>query len=513
MADRYPDRLALDAQGEVLTYGALRDEALAISDAVRAHGDAHPFVAVFDQRGRTAYAAILGILAAGKAYVPLNPKFPAERTRRMLALSKCTAVVTSGELLSSLKEILRAPTFEEASPLSTVILPPGVAALNERQDGYRLLMGNRARSGSVAEVAPQQPAYLLFTSGSTGVPKGIAVSHGNVGAYLEYVSKRYVPLPSDRFSQLFDLTFDLSVHDMFVCWNAGACLCVPRSESLMAPGYFIRQERVTMWFSVPSTATFMSRLGMLKPGAFPTLRVSLFCGESLPACAAIAWQKSAPNSLLENLYGPTEATIAITHYQWKSRTSVDECENGLVPIGSVFSTQDYLVVTEGGRRAEVGETGELYLTGSQITGGYLEEHEKTAMQFVTLGNDRRIWYRTGDVVREDEKGLLQYLSRTDLQIKLRGFRVELAEIEHTVRQFSEAAYVVAVPWPIREGHPEGLILAVHGGIRTAAEILSHCQDQLPDYMIPNLVRFLETVPLNSNGKIDRTSVRNILVGN
>ena len=147
-------------------------------------------------------------------------------------------------------------------------------------------------------------AYLLFTSGSTGRPKGVGVTHANATAFLHAVGERYDFGPDDRFSQTFDMTFDLSVFDMFVAWSAGGCLCVPTQRQLIKPGRFIEDHELTVWFSVPSTGVFMRRLGELKEGRYPSLRWSLFCGEPLPVAVADAWARAAPASTVENLYGP-----------------------------------------------------------------------------------------------------------------------------------------------------------------------------------------------------------------
>jgi non-ribosomal peptide synthetase component F len=162
------------------------------------------------------------------------------------------------------------------------------------------------------DVARNSIACLLFTSGSTGQSKGVMVSHANVLHYVEYVTQRYAFTSNDRVSQTFDLTFDLSVHDMFVAWYNGACVCCPTQKQSIKPAAFINDARLTVWFSVPSTAVFMRRLGVLKPGMYPRLRLSLFCGEALPVEIVRQWALAAPNSAIENLDGPTELTIACT---------------------------------------------------------------------------------------------------------------------------------------------------------------------------------------------------------
>ena len=184
------------------------------------------------------------------------------------------------------------------------------------------------------------------------------------------MTRRYEITEHDRFSQTFDMTFDLSVFDLFVAWSRGACVCVMPSESFLKPAGWIAESELTVWFSVPSLALHMKRFGMLKPDRFPTLRWSLFCGEALPVEAAEAWAAAAPASVVENLYGPTELTIACTLYRWSAKTSPPECSAGLVPIGHPYPGMEALVVDESMQEVVPGGEGELLVAGPQVTPGY-----------------------------------------------------------------------------------------------------------------------------------------------
>ncbi len=467
-------------------------------------------VAVLANRSVGAYGGILGVLGSGRGYVPLNAKFPLERTLVMLLASGCKTLVVGQECAATLEALL--PRVEHS--LTLVIPDSGWEPASKLVSPHRVI--------SAAELlkiaAPRDPivdgndtAYLLFTSGSTGVPKGVAVSQSNAVAYMEYAAKRFGIHSGDRCSQNFDLTFDLSVHDLFTCWDAGATLC-PYAEQTLTPATVIEEKELTVWFSVPSVAAFASKLGLLEPGTFPTLRWSLFCGEALSSSLAESWQAAANNSILENLYGPTEATIAITYYRWDPATSPAECVRGLVPIGWPFDGQQVCVVDEDLAPVPTGESGELCLGGSQVTRGYLNDPEKTAKSFVRLKHTGdQVWYRTGDLVRQDERGCLFYLGRRDFQVKVNGYRVELQEIDLVLREAARTELAVAIPWPLSEGSASGIVGVLSGSDpANDKQIIAACETRLPRYMVPNRIYHFPQIPLNVNGKIDRGKITEML---
>jgi amino acid adenylation domain-containing protein len=474
----HAERPALVVDDRMYTYRELHSLASSIAGLVSAGlgGERSRPVGLLGQRSFFAYAGVLGILMSGRAYVPLNPRFPAGRLVRIADRAGCGMVIADGNSRGIL------------SGLSSGL--PGSVKTASEED---LPADGSPASAHVPAVSPEDTAYIMFTSGSTGTPKGVPVSDRNVTAYVDYVSRRYGVGAEDRLSQVFDLTFDLSVHDMFVSWGNGACLCCVPASAVMAPARFIRDIGLTMWFSVPSSALFMSRMRMLKPSSFPSLRLSLFCGEPLTAVLAEEWQDAAPGSLLENLYGPTEATVAISHYTWRRETSPAQCRNGIVPIGRIFRGQRGILVD-----------GELYLGGPQVTAGYLDDPERTAGQFVRLSGDDTVWYRTGDLVERDGDGLLHFLGRLDSQVKIRGYRVELLEVEEALRSATGSGLCVALAYPVRDSAAEGLVAVVHEDSNASErEIIEHCRRVLPDYMVPARVYRLADFPLNPNGKVDR----------
>jgi non-ribosomal peptide synthetase component F len=328
--------------------------------------------------------------------------------------------------------------------------------------------------------------------------------------YVDYITKRYRIESDDRLSQTFDLTFDLSAHDLFVTWTSGACLCVPTQKQMIKPGAFINAARLTAWFSVPSTAIFMRRLGELKPGLYPHLRLSLFCGEALPVDVVRDWSAAAPNSRIENIYGPTELTIGCTAYRWDQRKSSAECEQGIVPIGEPFEDMEALIVDRDLREVPVGCEGELFMTGPQLSRGYWCDEEKTRRAFVSVAGRSDIYYRTGDRVRRAAPNKpLVYLGRLDSQVKVLGHRVELGEIEAVVRSLCRVDGVVALAWP-NGSNADGIELFLEAEKFDTEPLMKQLKAKLPYYMVPRRIRTLPRLPLNPNGKYDRKTLQGIV---
>ncbi len=484
--ERFPDRPALEVAGSSLTYSRLHRRALQIAGQLIAQdpGTASPqLTGVFASRSVVAFSAILGILLRGHGYVPINPRFPLLRNRDMLVRSGCRVVVVDSIHLDAAREVT-----------SHLPDPPLLVVPDDRE-----------LNGDVEPptTSPEAPAYLLFTSGSTGRPKGVLVRRSNVSAFLDAVAARYDFDETDRFSQLFDLTFDLSVFDMFAAWQCGACVCCPEPAQLLRPSDFIRESALTVWFSVPSAAMFLERLGGLKPGMFPRLRTSLFCGEALTAELADAWARAAPNSIVENLYGPTEATIACTAHRW-ARNSPSGA-NGFVPIGEPFGATETVVVDEALGEVGPGQAGQLLVRGPQVVEGYWGDPTATARSFVTM-QGRGPGYLTGDRVLRPSAGVaLQYLGRMDNQIKILGHRVELEEVEAVVRE-EAGADAVAVGWPPTPSGAAGIVAFIASPAIDTGRLRRALSERLPDYMVPRELRLVSELPLSANGKRDRTAL-------
>lgn len=510
--DAFAARPAVEVQGTTYTYDSLQRKAAVISATLctMAENDDPPLTALFASRSIAAFSGVLGILMRGHGYVPLNPGFPSERNRVILTTVGCKAMVVGAECVSQLDELL-----SELDHSLTLVLPETehVDGMAERWPQHRFI-GKRelavSENWSPRTSSSNDIAYLLFTSGSTGKPKGVMVAHRNVRHFIDAVVERYQIDERDRFSQNFDLTFDLSVFDIFVAWERGACVCCPPQKALMKPDRFVQDSKLTVWFSVPSTAIFMKKLGALKPNRYPTLRWSLFCGEPLPAKIAESWAAAAPNSELENLYGPTEVTIACTAYRWNQKMSLQESKYGWVPIGEPLPGLRSLVVDEALQEVPPGKQGELLMSGPQVTLGYWQDEERTNEAFVSIG-DGRTYYKTGDRVLTPLNGEpLRYLGRSDQQVKVQGHRVELGEIEAVVRAICGESLVAALGWPITSVGVRGIVVFIGNESVDVSSLQRELESQLPNYMVPQKILLLGQFPLNPNGKVDRKALQRIL---
>jgi amino acid adenylation domain-containing protein len=500
------DRPALVVKGAALSYAELDGRARAIAATVTQAGTRTvERVGVCASRSEVAYAGTLAALYSGAAFVPLNQKFPVERTAAMARRALLDAIIVDRGAAAQLPAVLQ---YLEGSPL--IVAPEDDVAQALVAQGIAAVGGAALDAQPpLAQLPPvlgDDIAYLLFTSGTTGEPKGVGVTHANALHYIDAMSERYGLTPEDRCSQTFDQTFDLAVHDLFMAWNAGAAVYAMQPIELLAPVRFVQKHQLTVWFSVPSAPAMALRKGTLLPDTMPSLRHSLFCGEPLPDATAAAWQAAAPNSVVDNLYGPTELTIACLTHRWNAETSPAQAVNGIVPIGVPLPGLGAIVVDEELRPVGAGDVGELLVCGPQTTPGYWQDEAKTLERFVDLAVSparRKRFYRTGDRVARTASGEYVYIGRVDNQIKVLGFRVELGEIEAALLRHQGVVQAAAVGWPLEDGRALGIVAFVTGVVASPETLVSGTRTMLPEYMVPSRVIQLEEMPLNANGKIDR----------
>lgn len=498
---------ALSVGGQTYTYQDVLDCASSILQEISTCGQ----IGIYGDRSFTSYVGVALSLFAGKAFVPLNPAFPIKQNIQMLKLSGTRTVLFDAQ--SAQQICAFAESYDE--PLLFLVFQSNKShfdkmdvvkeALENSPHSVRFISKNVGGGVDVDCVRDHSTLYILFTSGTTGTPKGVPISHGNVDAYLSGVSSILDLNSEDRFSQTFDLTFDLSMHDIFLTWSVGGCLCVPSRLELIAPQKYIEREKITVWFSVPSMAALMQKMKLLEPNSYTKLKYSIFCGEALSVSLARSFQNAAPNSTVINFYGPTEATIAFTYYIYDVNKRTDYV-NGIVPIGRPFGHNLTSVRDENLDILSDGNSGELCLAGSQLTSGYLDNQAQNKSRFFIDPDNGQRWYRTGDRVYYDlEEGYI-YLGRTDHQVKIMGYRVELAEIENTLRQVAQSEHVAAVPWPVEDGVAKALVGFVVAPVCDEKTIKLFCKNALAYYKQPSEIIVLDRMPLNSNGKIDRNAL-------
>jgi D-alanine--poly(phosphoribitol) ligase subunit 1 len=468
-AHSHSTRLAIWADGDTLSYEALFSQADALAARLSEELPDGAALGLFLDRGIPAIVGILAAVLSSRPYLPLNPAFPGERLAAIINVARPGAILTD------------ATTEGPAGALMSQLVEP---VLLLRADGTPIMRN--------AKGAPDQAgtAYLMFTSGTTGVPKGVRVIDENVCAYLDGIAPITDLQPNDRATQFFDLSFDLSVHDVFVTLCAGASMHILPKTLSLAIVDFVNEQKITSWFSVPSLAAFCDRRGHLTAGALPRLRSALFCGEPLPVSLIKKFRSAAPNAACWNLYGPTEATIAITAYPVQDMSDLEGLS--VVPLGHPLGDQ----------KTRIDDTGELLLGGSQITPGYINAPDQNAQKFRMIDGTR--FYRSGDIVTPSARFGALYKGRVDDQVKINGYRVELLEIDEVLRVAAGVPEVAAIPWPVSDtGQADQIIAFVCRPTVNPADIRKHCRRVLPSYMVPRKVIEVDQMPLSISGKIDR----------
>ena len=488
-AARQPEALAVTLGDDELTYGELdRLSAAIAARLLEAGAQPDDRVCLFVAKSPLAIAAMLGCLRAGCVYVPIDLASPPARVRLIIEAAD--------------------PAFALAARDAAVvgIDPARVIALDSVETGSE---------PTLVERRPADAAHILFTSGSTGTPKGVVIAHANVIAFLEWAIPYFRIQAGDRLSGHAPFHFDLSTFDIFgALWTGAELHLVPPSANLLPRDLaaFIERRQLTQWFSVPTVFAYMDKLEAVPKGGFGSLRRILWCGDVLPTPVLRTWMRRHPHATFTNLYGPTEATIASAYHTLKA---IPESDTSPVPIGRACAGEELLVLDGELVSAPVGETGDLYIGGAGLSPGYWHDPEKTEQAF--LSDPRcgvgRI-YRTGDLARVEADGLVYFVGRSDSQIKSRGHRIELGEVEVAVNSLDAVreVAVVAVDTGDFDGKAICCAWAPSDDAPDGDRLRSELQPLLPAYMLPSRWLRLESLPKNANGKIDRRGVRELFEG-
>jgi amino acid adenylation domain-containing protein len=510
-ASRDPAREAVEDGERSLTYGELDAASNRLANLLVERGVTRgDRIGLFLDKSLESVIAIYGALKAGAAYVPLDPRSPVPRLAYILRDCDVRVLLSGTEKADLWPELLEAEVPVEtlvvvnADEVATV--PDGVEVVTRRDVALCV------DEAPAVEQIELDLAYILYTSGSTGAPKGVMLSHLNALAFVLWATETFEVGPEDRLSSHAPFHFDLSVFDLFAAAAAGATVVLVPPEVSVFPVQvrdFIAERRITVWYSVPSILSMLALRGGLAEGDLPELRTILFAGEVFPIGFLRSLMQLLPHVSFHNLYGPTETNVCT----WYAVVPGDVDRTEPVPIGRAIAGVEVYAVTEEGRVAGPDETGELLVRGSTVMQGYWGDPERTDRAIVadpTGRGLREAAYRTGDLVRLDERGDYVLLGRRDHQIKSRGYRIELGEIEIAIYGHPDVleCAVLAVPDPLVTNRIHAFVVARDG--LTERDVVRLCGQRIPHYMVPERVELVDALPKTSTGKVDRRALESLV---
>lgn len=508
VASQQPDAPCVRCGSETASYARIDRMGEVLAEALTARG-VRPGdrVALYQVKSIETVAAIIGIAKAGAAYVPIDPLAPPERARFIIEHSGASILFSNGRTLQALKKQHDGSPFLSAlfttEPEAAVTFAKEVVALEAL-----LQSAPEAPKRSPVAQLDTDLAYVLYTSGSTGMPKGVAITHAQSLTFVRTATEIFQLTPRDVLAAHAPFSFDLSVIDLFCAFAAGAStVIVPEAFVPFPPKIadLIEKARITVWNSVPSALVQLVKHGKLEGRDLSSLRLIMFAGEPFPLRPLRELRALVPRAELLNVYGQTEANSSTYH---PVRTIPAE-DGAPLPVGKAFPNYRVLVVDDAGREVrDPGVEGELFVCGGAVASGYWNDPERTAKAFVQhplFNGARNIVYKTGDRVRYDANGDLIFIGRVDNVVKCRGFRVELGEVEGAAQRLAEvgACAVVAIPHP---EHGNRLALFYVGAV-AEADLRKHLSTLLPHYMLPEVIERRSSLPETATGKVDRKQLK------
>ncbi len=519
-ARRNPDAVALRFQGRSLTYAELESDsnrvARALNDLNVTRGDR---VGIYVDKSFASIVAIFGILKAGAAYVPLDPSAPAARVAYIARNCGIKVVLASAAKLKGLAEALK-----EATPIQYAVLMEaqagGLADFSiELPEGVNLVPSESVKAQMPEAPLTPEPidtdlAYILYTSGSTGEPKGVMISHRTIFTFINWCADTFRLSENDRVTSHAPIHFDLSTFDIFVTIKTGGTVVLVPDKTSIFPIQLTRllqEEKVSVLYMVPSILSTMIAYGDVGGHDLSSLRLVLFAGEVFPIKYLRRWMEAAPQASFYNLYGPTETNVCTYYRVFPEDVAADRTSP--VPIGIACENMEVFAVEEsGGLVSQPGQEGELWVRGSGVALGYWGDQTKTASAFVQDPRHQDFSdtaYRTGDIVKlaEDGENWI-YIGRRDHMIKSRGYRIELGEIESALYAHGAVreAAVVPVPDEFVGNRLLAMVVPMSDNGLTVADLERHCRKRLPAYMVPESIEFTASLPKTATGKVNRVEL-------
>jgi amino acid adenylation domain-containing protein len=476
-----PDAVAVITPDRTLRYGELARLSDALATRLQASGvRPNTLVAIVMEKGWEQVASTLAVVWANAAYLPLEPALPPDRLRELLVRGEVSVVLTQPWLV----EGLAWPEGVEVLPVAFDTLPASPPSIHRD---------------------PNRLAYVIFTSGSSGEPKGVMIDHRAAMNTIADLNRRFAIDRDDRVLGLSSLAFDLSVYDIFGMLSAGGAVVMPAAARTLDPAAWARSitsHEVTVWNSVPALMEMLVEHAETAGLQLPSLRLALMSGDWIPVSLPDRIRHIAPNAAVISLGGATEAAI------WSIYYPVDRVDPGWqsIPYGRPLSGQDVYVLDERLSSCPPGVTGELYIAGAGLALGYWRDPERTRERFIVHPSTAERLYRTGDLGRLMQDGNIEFLGRNDLQVKLGGFRVELGEIEAALQRHPDVRLAVATVRGERHDHQRLTAYAVPlpGATPTGDGLRDYLATTLPSHLVPATCTVLEELPLTPNGKVDRS---------
>lgn len=510
--NQYKNKIAIKTSNEDISYNELYKRSISIADFISTNK--YKKVAILGYRSVNVYAVILAAIFANQTYVPLNPRFPEKRTIEMILDSDVDAIIVCKECAAYLKKLLK-----EAKIDKDVIVEASDEFCEQdfsKESSYNITRlsftaSNKTEIGEASKINfdENKPIYVIYTSGTTGKAKGVIVSYFHFFSYIEKILNYYNYNENDVFSQMSEITFDLSLQDLCSSILSGGILIPIPKEYLFCPAPIISKYKITVFHAVPYVISMLKKMEMLDPELMNSIRISIFVGEPLWYEQVRDWIKSCPNSIVYNTYGPTETTVIIMHYKVydpKIMTidALKELE-GVVPLGTTFPRAKAGIFNDYNVELAKNEIGQIYLAGDQVGLGYLNSKEKTNEAFLNL--DGTLWYKTGDNGYVDDNGNFIFKGRRDDQVKINGFRVDLLEIDEKLRLASKRR-AMSIPLRNELNQITNLVAAVEGDEdnKIKDDIVSTLKNYLPFYMQVHDIVFIKEFPVNYNGKLDRKAL-------
>lgn len=487
-AETYPKKTALvDGKLEISYEDLLQKAGKLGTYFANEVGDKKQPIVVLMDKCAEAIVSFWGILSSGNVYVPLDAYAPMERINKILDFIEPVLVIVD-ELYKDKIDMLNV----ESGKIFFYTEIPDCTICEET-------LRNIERN-----IIDTDPAYIICTSGSTGVPKGVVISHRAIIDFTEEASEVMEFSEKEIFANQAPFYFDASVPDLYCTVRNGATLHIIPHAMYSFPIRvleYIRDHKVNAIYWVPSALIVVANLRALGEVDISCLKKVMFCGEVMPTKQYNMWKKHLPNAKYVNYYGPSETTYASTYYVIDREFKNDEP----LPIGKPAINTGVIILTDDNRAAVPGEIGELCIKGSGVALGYYNNPKKTEEVFVQNPVNtkyREIIYRTGDLVRENERGELEYVCRKDFQIKHMGYRIELGEIEHAAMSIEAVKRVCCL-----YNERKQAIVLVYEGNAEISEVKEAVKNKVPEYMVPAVVHKLDTMPMNANGKIDRVYLK------